>query len=289
MLPPAIRASLEKEMRRKVARAVLVSAGNVNAAHEVVFESGPTLFVKWDSERVDALRAEKEGLDTLVAAECGLLVPRCVACDFRVDRGGYIAIEWLVRTSSAGADYWKALGEGLARLHRVVAQRYGFGSDNFIGLLPQRNDMSESWPEFFASSRLKPQEAIAKDRRRWKTDWQKPFERLISGLENILPDSPHPSLVHGDLWAGNVMATAEGPAIFDPAVYYGHREVDLAMSRLFGGFDPAFYDAYNWAWPIDGGYEDRVDIYNLYHLLNHLNIFGGSYAGSVDRVLRRFA
>ncbi len=287
MLPPSIRASLEQDTGRKVARVVPVSGGDAAAAHKVSFASGPALFVKWQSDNVDALLAEKEGLDTLVAAESGLLVPKCVAYDFGVNGGGYIAIEWLERSSS-GTTHWTVLGEGLARLHRVLSERYGFDSDNFIGLLPQRNDRSERWPEFFASSRLNPQVAIAKDRQRWKAGWQRQFERLVSRIDDILPEDPGASLVHGDLWGGNVMATAKGPAVFDPAVYYGHREVDLAMSQLFGGFDSSFYDAYSQAWPIDDGYKDRAEVYNLYHLLNHMNIFGGSYAGSVDRVLRRF-
>ncbi|MBT8401691.1 MAG: fructosamine kinase family protein [Rhodothermia bacterium] len=288
MLPTAIRASLEREVGRQLARVVAVSGGDALAAYKVSFNSGPALFVKRQAESVDALRAEKEGLDALLAADSGLHIPRVVTHDFDVDGGGYIAIEWL-ESSSAGTTHWSALGEGLARLHRSLSDRYGFGSSNFIGLLPQCNDWSDAWPDFFASRRLQPQVARAKDQGRWKPGWQTPYERLLSRLDDLLPEDPGASLVHGDLWGGNVMATATGPAVFDPAVYYGHREVDLAMSQLFGGFDSAFYGAYREAWPIEGGFGDRAGIYNLYHLLNHLNIFGGSYAESVDRVLRRFA
>ncbi len=288
MLPAAVRTSLERQIGRQCGLVMMASGGQACRSYKVCFESGPTLFVKWQPDGDAALRAEKKGLETLGAADSGLVIPECVAYDFGIAGGGYLAIDWL-EPSPAGTSSWTALGDGLARIHRVIVERYGFDTDNFIGLLPQQNGWSERWPEFFASYRLQPQVAIAEDRETWKPGWRKPYERLLDKLGDILPGDPGPSLVHGDLWGGNVMATAAGPAIFDPAVYYGHREVDLAMSQLFGGFSGSFYDAYRQAWPIDTGYEDRAEIYNLYHLLNHMNIFGGSYAGSVDRVLKRFA
>jgi len=160
----------------------------------------------------------------------------------------------------------------LAALHRHTSDRFGWGTDNWIGLAPQKNGWSTDWAAFFLEKRLRPQAARA-------------------GIE--LPDvkallahhKPKPSLLHGDLWSGNAGFTADGPVIYDPAVYYGDREADLAMTELFGGFAPEFYAAYRKEFPLNAGYEKRKHLYNLYHLLNHLNLFGSSYLGQVKATL----
>lgn len=160
----------------------------------------------------------------------------------------------------------------VAAMHRVTGPRYGWATDNFIGLAPQKNGWREDWAEFWRECRLRPQ-----------------FERAgLKGeyFEDLLKDHhPQPSLLHGDLWNGNVGFTAEGPVIFDPAVYYGDREADLAMTELFGGFPAEFYSEYNKAFPVSKEYETRKHLYNLYHLLNHLNLFGAGYRGQVEATL----
>ena len=171
---------------------------------------------------------------------------------------------------------WPAMGRMLAALHRHTNDRFGWATDNWIGLSPQRNGWSNEWAEFFLGRRLKPQAAKC-------------------GLLDDLPDvrkileghRPHASLLHGDLWSGNAGFTKEGPVIYDPAVYYGDREADLAMTELFGGFPDEFHGAYRKEFPLDAGYERRKHLYNLYHLMNHLNIFGGGYLGQVQSTLRR--
>jgi fructosamine-3-kinase len=182
----------------------------------------------------------------------------------------YLLLEYL--DLQANGDF-AALGRVLAALHRKSAPRFGWQRDNYIGATPQANGWCDDWAEFWRERRLRPQ-----------------FER--AGLNFEFPERllenhrPQPSLLHGDLWNGNVGFTAQGPVLFDPAVYYGDREADLAMTELFGGFPREFYQAYRQAWPLPPGYEKRKHVYNLYHLLNHLNLFGGGYLGQVNATLR---
>lgn len=161
----------------------------------------------------------------------------------------------------------------LATLHRSTGPRYGWQKDNWIGLAPQPNAWSDDWAQFFVEYRLAPQARRA--------------GIALPDVKRLLEDHhPAPSLLHGDLWSGNVGFTPEGPVLFDPAVYYGDREADLAMTELFGGFAPAFYAAYREALPLPEGYELRKHVYNVYHLLNHLNLFGSGYLPQVQGVLR---
>ena len=164
----------------------------------------------------------------------------------------------------------------LAKLHRTTGPRFGWHRDNWIGATPQKNDWRDDWATFFHECRVQPQLALAR-----KNGFSIPFSK-----RNFLEGhNPLPSLLHGDLWSGNAGFIDEGPVIFDPAVYYGDREADLAMTELFGGFPARFYDAYNEAFPLPAGYETRKHFYNLYHLLNHLNIFGAGYLAQVQRTL----
>ncbi|MFW6079748.1 MAG: fructosamine kinase family protein, partial [Gemmatimonadota bacterium] len=201
----------------------------------------------------------------------------------------WLLLEWL-EPGRATTGTWERLGRALAALHRVRAEAWGWPADNFIGSLEQPNGETDDWAAFWRDRRLGPQLRRAygsggvgggghlddSDRRR--------FDRLLERLEELLADAAGadgPSLVHGDLWSGNVHALASGePALIDPAAYHGHREVDLAMSELFGGFPPRFYDAYEEAWPLEPGYrERRRSVYQLYYLLVHVNLFGAGYVG----------
>jgi fructosamine-3-kinase len=165
--------------------------------------------------------------------------------------------------------------------HRRPGPRFGWPRDNYIGATPQANAWCDDWAEFWRERRLRPQLEQARS---------KGFDLGKIALEDLLiKHQPEPALLHGDLWSGNAGFTAEGPVVFDPAVYYGDREADLAMTELFGGFPREFYDAYNEAWPLEAGYAQRKHLYNLYHLLNHLNLFGGGYLGQVSSTLRLLA
>jgi fructosamine-3-kinase len=177
----------------------------------------------------------------------------------------------------------------LAAQHRVLSPSFGLDDDNFIGANPQPNQRSDNWLTFFREQRLGFQMELARRNNLLPAQRARRLETLLNRLGDWLPAQPPASLLHGDLWGGNWLATASGePALIDPAVYYGHREADLAFTELFGGFPAAFYTAYKAAWPPDPGYKERKDLYNLYHLLNHLNLFGEGYGGSVDSILQQY-
>jgi fructosamine-3-kinase len=260
-----------------------VAGGDISAAFRVECGDGRRLFVKCGEPGV--LAAEATGLRALSDAAHTLIVPHPEA-HFEAEEGlSFLVLEWLERVGPT-EEYWASLGRGLAALHRTSLEQYGFHEDNFIGRRPQPNAWCSSWSEFFAERRLEPQVRMLKDTGAWESSWSARYAHLVRRLPELIPAQPLPSLVHGDLWAGNAMATVAGPAVVDPAAHYGDREVDLAMTELFGGFSPVFYAAYREAFPLDAGYARRRDLYNLYHLLNHLNHFGSTYAGSVDRALR---
>ncbi len=268
-----------------------VGGGCVAGATRVDCDRG-TFFLKWGRGTVaESLAAEVDGLGTLEAATGGgLQVPHVLGhAGEEGDQPALLVLEWIE------AGVWtpgllETLGSGLAAMHAVCGDRYGHGIDNFIGRLPQENGPAADWPEFYRSRRLEPQVREARLRGTWKTAWDRPFEALCRSLEERLPTHPVASTLHGDLWSGNVLASTDGRAVLvDPAVHAGDREADLAMTRLFDGFGDRLYAAYDEAWPRDPGWEDREPIYQLYHLINHLNHFGDAYAGAIERTLRPFA
>ena len=244
------------------------------------------VFVKTaDSTELPRLTAEAEGLRALRDAGC-VRVPTVYSCAVAGNRAELVVerldLRPLDRPSGA------ALGAALAALHRHHGPRYGWANNNFIGATPQANDWHDAWPLFFADRRLAPQLRLAR---------QNGMERILAergeGLLERLPAlfldyRPAPSLLHGDLWGGNAGALPDGtPVIFDPACYYGDRETDIAMAELFGGFPDSFYAAYRSACPLDVGYETRKTLYNLYHILNHFNLFGAGYLGQARRMIDR--
>ena len=228
------------------------------------------------------LDAEAEGLRALAA--CGaIVVPEVIEQGTR-DGKAFLATSWL---DFGDAPRGEAMGRALARLHRMPqGTRYGWARDNFIGRTPQINGWHDDWAAFFRERRLRAQfeRAAAYELRE--------THALLDAVPSLLRGhAPVPSLLHGDLWSGNAAMLGTGePAIFDPAVYLGDREADIAMTHLFGGFDASFYRGYDEEWPLPDGHDVRRDLYNLYHVVNHLNLFGGSYRAqaqaTIDRLLR---
>jgi len=225
------------------------------------------------------LEAEADGLRALAACDA-IAVPRVVELGTH-DGTAFLATSWL---DFGDMPRGEAMGRALARLHRVAQDaRYGWTRDNFIGRTPQDNAWSDDWAAFFRDRRLRPQFLRAARFRLRDTD------ALLDAVPDLLRGhAPPPSLLHGDLWSGNAAMLATGePAIFDPAVYIGDREADIAMTCLFGGFDATFYAAYEEAWPMPAGHERRRELYNLYHVVNHLNLFGASYRSQAEATIAR--
>jgi len=241
-------------------------------------------FVKHnEAARLDMFRAEVEGLQELAAAGV-IRVPQPI-CWGTAEGSAYLVLEYL-KLSGGNDRSQELLGRQLAQLHRVTRPRFGWHRDNTIGSTPQINTRNDEWAEFWRRQRLGFQLQLAA-RNGYGGHLQKLGERLLAALPAFITDyRPLPSLLHGDLWGGNHAVTSKGePVIFDPAVYYGDRETDLAMTELFGGFSSRFYDAYRDSYPLDPGYRTRKTIYNLYHVLNHLNLFGGGYASQAEHMM----
>lgn len=264
-----------------------VSGGSIHRSYRWQCGDMP-LFVKIaDRSGASGLEAEAAGLLVLADAHA-VRVPRVLARG-TAGRGAFLALEW-IEARPAGRAAEQRLGEQLAAQHAVTAERFGFADDNLIGRTRQPNGWLDAWAEFFRERRLRHQLALA-IQNGFAELLEQPGARLLEAVHALLSGHrPRPSLLHGDLWAGNWLADEQDrPVIFDPAVYYGDREADLAMTRLFGGFGRAFYDAYQAAAPLPAGHAVRAELYNLYHLLNHANLFGGGYArqarASIDRLL----
>lgn len=296
MMESALRRGVEEALAARDGRPVEVVAecsvggGCIHQTRLLDLADGRCLFLKADSGVPDDLfEREAEGLQALTAAGA-LRVP----ADPLPGRAGgtvFLLME-AVPTGRAGRDFFTRFGRGFAELHRATrGDRYGLDHDDYLGGTPQPNRWSESWVEFFRERRLGHQLRLAERRGHADGELMRLGGRLLECLDRWLevPDEPA-CLLHGDLWSGNFLADEQGePVLIDPAVYYGHREADLAMTRLFGGFDTAFYRAYEEAWPLPPGHEERLPLYQLYHLLNHLNLFGASYRRQCLAILRRYA
>jgi len=260
-----------------------VGGGDISAAWRLDAQ-GRELFLKTGTTTsIGMFAAEAEGLAEIAAAEA-VRVPEVLAIG-QTEDSAFLALEWL-SFEPADAKDERLLGEQLAKMHHTVKDRFGWHRDNTIGLTPQHNDWSSDWAEFFCEHRLGYQLRLAAENG-FTGELQDQGTRLLRTLPELFDAyEPVPSLLHGDLWGGNWASSDGVPVIFDPAVYYGDRETDLAMTRLFGGFSRAFYDAYELAWPLAPGSPERQHIYQLYHVLNHLNLFGRGYLSRALALIR---
>ena len=274
-----------------VERRIPVSGGDINSAYALELSDGSSVFMKANRrENADFFRAEAEGLDAIRQTNT-VRVPGVITAGTDGNEA-FLLLEYIA-SGSGSKNSSEELGTGLARMHMADTicfadgGRFGFTSDNYIGAGVQINTPKDTWTEFFIECRLAPQFKRAEtyfDREERKT-----IDRFLSRIDHYIAEPEHPSLRHGDLWAGNYMIDkGDHPWLIDPAVYVGHAEADLAMTELFGGFDRTFYEAYRATAGIDPGYRDRKDLYNLYHLLNHLNLFGSGYLYSVKSIINRY-
>ena len=259
-----------------------VGGGCINEAAHGVTASGRRFFVKTHrAPPANMFVAEAAGLEALRRGGCRVPEVLAVADDALV-------LEY-IQAGPAGDGFAEKLGRGLALQHRVTRDCYGFEMDNYCGATPQPNPDMANGIGFFREARLMFQLRLLREKGRCSAGLERAVEGACARLEDWVVVEP-PALLHGDLWGGNAMASADGEAvIYDPAAHFGFREADLAMTQLFGGFGPRFFAAYDEVYPIAAGYEDRRDLYNLYHVLNHSNLFGGAYARQAEMIARRYS
>ena len=262
-----------------------IGGGCIHQAVKVESTQG-NFFIKFNKlQDADMFAKEHQGLQVLRKAGA-LYAPEPVGHGILANHS-YLITEY-IEQGPRKPDFWEKFGQDLARLHQHHFELFGFDFDNYIGRLPQKNTYYKKWIDFFIEMRLEVQIKMAHDLGRIDSAFSARFSRFLERLVDLLPDES-PSLIHGDLWSGNFMTGPEGNAVLiDPAVYYGHREMELSFTRMFGGFDYQFYKSYEEVYPLTPGSEERVDIYNVYPHLVHVNLFGNSYLGGVEKVLKRY-
>jgi len=262
------------------------SGGCINQGGKLDTSAGD-FFIKWNSAEnyPNMFAAEAKGLRLLYETHA-FRIPAVI--NFAELTNYQILLLEFIEGESRNANYWQNLGQQLAALHKYSASQFGLDHDNYIGSLTQRNHQHRSWADFFIHERIDPLVRQCIDKGLCPTNRINDFESLYNKLPSIFPDEA-PALLHGDLWSGNLISDEKGnPVLIDPAVYFGHREMDIAFTTLFGGFDPAFYNAYKDAFPLLAGFEQRKSVYNIYPLLVHAILFGGGYLNQALDVLKRY-
>ena len=259
--------------------------GCINETSVLQLSNGERVFLKQNNHPPkDFFTAEAKGLQLLAQAVKGPRIPKPLAW-----QNSFLVLEY-IEESTPGPDFTTRFAQSLAELHKVSHKNFGLDHDNYIGSTPQKNTPVSNGLDFFRDQRLRAQQELARQSGKLPLSTDKDLSILCERLANYFNISNEkPALSHGDLWSGNYFPDQnQVPCIFDPAVYFGLREADLAMTELFGRLPQKFYDAYHEVFPMNPGYAERKDLYNLYHLLNHLNLFGGSYLNSVKQVIKHY-
>jgi protein-ribulosamine 3-kinase len=280
---------LESLYGAKVETSFATSGGSINQTQVLNLTNGQRVFLKQNpNPPTDFFLAETQGLKLLAQAKNGPRIPKPIAVQSG-SRPTFLLLEY-IESSSEDENFAEQLARSLAELHRMSQEHYGLDHENYIGSTPQKNALEKDGIVFFREQRIDFQRQLARRSGLLPVAIDNKLDLLCDDLGKFLNISGEkPALLHGDLWSGNYFPDSEGkPCIFDPAVYYGLREADLAMTELFGRLPQRFYDVYQEVFPMNPGYEERKDLFNLYHLLNHLNIFGSSYLSSVQQTVKRY-
>lgn len=274
---------LKSTFNTDIDRRDVLAGGDICQTERIVTSDGRALCVKQQPEAPsDFFAAEAAGLSALRDSQT-LRVPEVYAAE-----PAFIAMEY-IEAGRRRPDYWEQLGHGLAELHNQPAPAFGFTRDNYCGTNRQPNPRSDNGHQFYIDHRLLYQGQLAEEAGHLSQSEFEQLERLCQRLPQLIPEQA-PALLHGDLWAGNIHNDEQGaPVLIDPACYWGWPEAEIAMTRLFGGFGPRFYESYQEVHPLEPGWQERVPLYNLYHLLNHLNLFGSSYHSQVVQILERYS
>lgn len=277
---------IEDILSAKVKSVITVSGGDISRAFKIETEIGHYfLKINSNANAHNMFQAEKLGLETIKGTQT-VATPKVIACGI-LKQSAFLLMEYIEPKTPSEKDF-KNFGEQLAKLHQCTTDNFGLKTHNFIGSLPQSNKQHNTWTDFYTSERLYPQLELAKQKG-LLSGAEYPIAKQIKKQLEIFFKNIKPALLHGDLWSGNFLISKNGtPYLIDPAIYYGHSEVDIAMTRLFGGFGEAFYKAYHSYYPQDKLTSVRIEIYQLYYVLVHLNLFGASYYGSVTSILKKY-
>jgi len=264
-----------------------IGGGSINNTYQLIINKGLLFFCKINSieKFPDLFEKEKMGIELLKKQQV-IDVPDIIACE-NIANVQVLIIEW-IEQGLKSEEFWLNFGEQLAKLHFVTNSFFGLEEDNYMGALPQSNRQHNNWIDFLVYERFIPQLALALKNDLLNSSHGRQFENLYKELQNIFPVEK-PSLIHGDLWSGNFLVNEyKKPVLIDPAVYMGHRSMDLAMTTLFGGFDKTFYEAYDYHFPFPANYQEQWEICNLYPLLIHLNLFGKSYQTDIIQTIQKY-
>jgi protein-ribulosamine 3-kinase len=288
MLPNGLLLQLELALGNEIVSQVPVAGGDTSRCYCLCTRERDKYFVKFSNSAAsgEQFKAEALGLAILGFSKV-IRVPRVI---WRSDAGANFACLVLeyIASGQPNARFWERLGQQLANLHGNTSSAFGFSHDNFIGAIRQDNSRHDSWSTFYANARLLPQMRAALDNGHLLPADSKLMDRLCLRLDMLCPREV-PSLIHGDLWYGNILCTYESdPVLVDPSAYFGHREMDLAMAQLFGRFDKSFFHAYSNHWPLEPGFDARLPIYQLYYILIHVNMFGLAYVEQARTILKRY-
>ncbi len=286
-LEAALARSLGRE-RVRIESASTLPGGGPREAQKLVTSEGE-FFAKWsDDGPEDIFVCEAQGLGALRSVSGPITIPQIIAASKRdTETPGYLILEYLAPSRGGEADD-ESLGRGLATIHRATRASFGFDAPSYCGPTPQDNRPSVTWVEFYRERRLRPLVEELRRRGGLSVADRRVFDRLMEHLEDLLPKDSTPSLIHGDLWAGNVLSSVRGPALVDPACAYADREMEFGITTLFGGLSSRALAAYEEAWPMAHGWRERNPLYQIYHLLNHARLFGGHYGAEALRVAARF-
>jgi fructosamine-3-kinase len=291
MIPKEIISALqnwfsENGFSEEISHTQSIGGGSINSAFKIATRDG-SWFLKYNSAQAHPkmFKSEFQGLQLMTQTKT-IRTPQPFFF-YEGDHYSCILME-LIEQGTRSTDFWSQFAKDLSAMHHHSDAYFGLEFDNYMGSLPQSNSKHNDFVSFFVNERLEPQIKLARDAGYIHRKHIQPCERLYTELSSIFPKEK-PALVHGDLWSGNFMNDESGnPVIMDPAVYYGHREVDIAMTSMFGGFSSAFYQQYQDFFPMESGWESRMDFYKLYPILIHVNLFGYSYVGSFERIIKGF-
>jgi len=278
---------LEREV--KIESSASLGGGCINHASVLVTSAG-TFFLKWNRQcAADLFLREAECLKELKkAAGNELVVPEVIIAREVDETPGFLVLEYLEPGYGSG-DRDEILGRGLAVIHQFAGEQFGFYSDNYCGSTPQNNAYTKSWPVFFRDNRLLFLLNLIRQKSPLPSNEMQVYDRLMEKIPELLPEKSSPVLIHGDLWSGNYMDTAHGPALIDPASVYADREMEMGIMTMFGGFSARFYDAYNEVNPLPAEWKERNRLYQLYHVLNHYYLFGGGYRSRALQIAKYYA